>query len=45
MRLPPTKNLGLKLLALVLAIVIYHVLKQETSSPANVHDRSFFQYR
>lgn len=36
-------NWGLKLLALILAIVIYHALKSESSQKHNSHDRSFFQ--
>ena len=38
-----TRNWGLKLLALVLALVIYHTLKtgNETSDPS--HDRHFIQ--
>ena len=37
-------NWGLKLLALVLAIVIYHALKTETSENKG-NDRPLFQYR
>lgn len=37
-------NWGLKLLALVLAIVIYHTLKPQTDSHrTKEHDRSIFQ--
>ena len=36
-------NWGLKLLALILAIVIYHSLKKESAQSTNGHDRSFFQ--
>lgn len=38
-------NWGLKLLALILAIVIYHALKHETADRRNVsnNDRHFFQ--
>ena len=39
-------NWGLKLLALILAIVIYHSLKNESSRNTNGNnDRSFFQHR
>ena len=39
-------NWGLKLLALILAIVIYHSLKNESSqSTSSNNDRSFFQHR
>ena len=39
-------NWGLKLLALVLAIVIYHMLKtQPAGNGPEDHDRSFFQSR
>ena len=37
-------NWGLKLLALILAIVIYHSLKNETTqSTSSGNDRSFFK--
>ena len=36
-------NWGLKLLALILAIVIYHSLKKESAQNNNGNDRSFFQ--
>ena len=42
-----TGNLGLKLLALVLAIVLYHVVKQSSttndSNDSNQNDRYFQQ--
>ena len=38
-------NWGLKLLALILAIVIYHSLKNESSQTKAGNDRSFFQHR
>jgi len=38
-------NWGLKLLALVLAIVIYHALKNESVRDGNTDDRTFFQHR
>ena len=34
---------GLKLLALILAIVVYHVLKNETLPGVNHEDKSIFQ--
>ena len=39
-------NWGLKLLALILAIVIYHSLKNESAqnTTSNGNDRSFFQH-
>jgi hypothetical protein len=45
MRLPELKDWGLRLLALVLAIIIYHSLKDESNSPKAKNDRSFFEYR
>ena len=39
-------NWGLKLLALILAIVIYLSLKNESAQSTNdTNDRSFFQHR
>ena len=38
-------NWGLKILALILAIVIYHSLKNESTRNSNGNDRSFFQHR
>lgn len=38
-------NWGLKLLALVLAIVIYHTLKNSSPRSGNDNDRSLFQHR
>ena len=38
-------NWGLKLLALILAIVIYHSLKNESTQNTNGNDRSLFQHR
>ena len=38
-------NWGLKLLALVLAIVIYHTIKNDSARNANGNDRSLFQHR
>lgn len=41
-----TNNWGLKLLALLLALIIYHSLRQETVRPkVDDNDRQFFQYR
>ena len=40
------ENWGLKLLALILAIVIYHSLKNESARDNNGNnDRTFFQHR
>ena len=36
---------GLRLLALVLAIVIYHTLKNESIHDGSTHDRSLFEQR
>ena len=38
-------NWGLKILALILAIVIYHSLKNESSQNAKGNDRTLFQHR
>ena len=38
-------NWGLKLLALILAIVIYHSLKTDSAQNSNGNDRSLFQHR
>ena len=44
MKLIKNGNWGLKLLALILAIVIYHSLKNESAQNANNgNDRSFFK--
>ena len=45
MNLLRNKNWGLKLLALVLAIVIYHALKNESARSGHENDRPFFQSR
>ena len=40
------RNWGLKLLALILAIIVYHSLKtQSHASSADPHDRPLFHYR
>ena len=44
MNLLKNGNWGLKLLALILAIVIYHSLKNESAQTPNGNDRSFFQH-
>ncbi|MBR1920523.1 MAG: hypothetical protein IJ829_00810 [Kiritimatiellae bacterium] len=38
-----TNNWGLKLLALALAVIIYHSLKSGRVSPQIDHDRNIFQ--
>ena len=44
MKLIKNGNWGLKLLALILAIVIYHSLKNESAQNNNTgNDRSFFK--
>ena len=46
MRFPPiTGNWGLKVLALVLAIVTYYALKQAPSRPGENDDKRIFQSR
>jgi hypothetical protein len=49
MRLFRYGNWGLRLLALLLAIVLYHALKKDSSAPKSGaderNDRSFFHYR
>ena len=46
MRLPLlTENWGLKILALVLAIVVYHALKTETNRTQTTDDRYIFDRR
>ena len=39
-----TENLGLKLLALALAIVVYHALKTDSASNTERNDRHLFQH-
>jgi len=39
-----TGNLGLKILSLVLAIVLYYALKPDTSRSGEPNDTSLFQY-
>lgn len=47
MKFPKLKdgNWGLKLLALVLALIIYHTLKNETAITHKENDRNIFQTR
>jgi len=45
MKLFRNGNWGLKLLALILAVVIYKALKNETASGGRTDDRHFFQSR
>ena len=48
MRLFKSGNWGLRLLALLLAVVLYHALKDNAAKARandNNHDRSFFHYR
>jgi len=40
-----TNNWGLKLLALLLALIIYHSLRHESGRQRLDDDRQFFQYR
>ena len=40
-----TYNWGLKLLALLLAIIVYHSLKPEGTKIRNQNDRNLFEYR
>ena len=43
MKFIKNENWGLKLLALILAIVIYHAMKSDTGKTSTHHDRTFFQ--
>lgn len=43
MKLFENENWGLKILALVLAIVIYHVIKTESAPSGSNNDRHLFQ--
>ena len=45
MKILKNGNWGLKLLALILAIVIYHSLQNESSQTNAGNDRSLFQQR
>lgn len=45
MKIISNDNWGLKVLALILAIVIYYVLKNETAFDDPTHDRRLFQSR
>ena len=40
-----THNWGLKLLALILAIIVYHALKTGSSKDIDTNDRHLFQWR
>ena len=40
-----TENWWLKLLALLLAIIVYHSLKPEGTKIKNQNDRNLFEYR
>lgn len=40
-----TGNWGLRILALVLAIIVYKTLKNESSQPTIDHDRTLFKSR
>lgn len=39
MKISLTDNLGLKLIALILAIAVYYAIKPESSDSGNEHDR------
>ena len=45
MKLPSLGDLGLHALALILAIVVYHLVKTGTTYPETTHDRPFFHER
>lgn len=45
MKFPKDANWGLKLLALILAIVIYHAMKTDSDRHPNINDRHFFKSR
>ena len=42
MRLPSLGDLGLHALALILAIIVYHIVKNETPHTDTTHDRTLF---
>ena len=42
MRLPSRGDIGLHALALILAIVVYHIVKNETHHFEPTHDRTLF---
>lgn len=42
MKMPSASAWGLRLLALILAIMIYHALKTETSHSGTTDDRTLF---
>lgn len=43
MRLPSLSDVGLHVLALILAIIVYHIVKNETPHTINTtHDRPLF---
>lgn len=42
MKLPSLGDLGLHALALILAIVVYHIVKNEPSHTDTTHDRALF---
>lgn len=46
MKLPSFGDIGLRLLALLLAIVIYHLVKNGTGRPTSdpIHDRDTFHH-
>ena len=39
-----TRNWGLKLIALALAIIVYHSLRTKTEFQQDTHDRQIFQH-
>lgn len=43
MPLPRIQNFGLKILALILAIVVYYVLKTDSLRPADPQEHHVFQ--
>lgn len=45
MKFLKNENWGLKLLALILAIVIYHSMKSDSGNHASYNDRQLFQSR
>ena len=42
MKLPSLGDIGLHALALILAIVVYHIVKNETPHAEQTHDRTLF---
>lgn len=44
MKMPSLGDWGLHLLALILAIVVYHLVKTGSTYPTTTNDRTFFHH-